>query len=162
MTQPEPSPRWPPTIATLFDGSDLGGKAGVTAQLVTQTDEGWPHLAMLSVGEILILGDRGAALGLWPTSTTAANLSHRGKATLALVHERSAWLARMVVEREAQLPVDGDQRRCFITRLVTIREDVAPYAELVSGIRYRLKDPAEVFGRWRRSVEVLRRFGTSA
>lgn len=149
-------------MAALFDGSDLAQKVGVTAQLVTQTDEGWPHVAMLSVGEILILGDQGAALGLWPTSSTAANLSHSGKATLALVHARSAWLAQIVVERHADLPVGDEQRRCFMTRLVTIREDAAPYAELLTGIRFRLKDPEDVVDRWRHSVEALRRYAVSA
>jgi hypothetical protein len=35
--------------------------------------------------------------------------------------------------------------------------DEAPYAELTSGVRFRLKNPADVLRRWHRQIEALRR-----
>src|SRR5215207_8686012 len=73
----------PDSIRPLFDGTDLEAREGLTILLLTTTEAGWPHLAMLSVGEIVAAGARELRLALWVNSTATTNLARTGQATLA-------------------------------------------------------------------------------
>lgn len=75
---------WPPGLLGVLDGRDLADKIGVTPQLVTVDDDGWPHIALLSAGEVVLERPDGARLALWPDSTTSANLIARRLALLAV------------------------------------------------------------------------------
>jgi hypothetical protein len=45
---------------------------------------------------------------------------------------------------------------CFEGQVEAVREYVAPYAEVATGITFALHDPDTVLERWRRQIAALR------
>jgi hypothetical protein len=45
--------------------------------------------------------------------------------------------------------------RGFVLRVTAAVEDAAPYADLLSGVTYRLHDPQATLARWRRTRAAL-------
>src|SRR5574341_805606 len=80
-------PLLPPTLAALLDGERLETKIGVGFQCLTTTDDGWPYLALVGVGELLTTSSSSMRLAIWSDSTTARNLDRAGRCALALVLE---------------------------------------------------------------------------
>lgn len=112
---------------------------------------------MLSVGEVLATDEGHLRLALWPNSTATGNLSASGRATLALVHEEAGYYIRLAATRGADLKLPSGGHLAFFEGAVEdVQQDIAPYAVLESGVRFRLKDPASVLPRWRETVAVLR------
>lgn len=76
----------------LLNGQKLAAKRREAMMLQTVTEDGWPHTAMISAGEILALNDTDVRLALWQGTTTTANItrtggrssSHGGKAKLIM------------------------------------------------------------------------------
>ena len=148
----------PAEIRPLFAGDDLAAREGLTFLLLSATQDGWPHLAMLSVGEVLAAGPRELRLALWRNSTAATNLAQSGRATLALIHEGTGYSLHLSARqgRDVEGPLSG-RLASFTCTVEDALVDVAPYAELTSGVTYRLKDPGDVLPRWQEAVEALRR-----
>lgn len=152
----------PPHVLTLFTGEDLVEREGLTFLLLTNTPDGWPHLAMLSVGEALATDERHLRLALWPNSTATGNLGASGRATVALVHQEAGYYIRLKAKRGADLNLPSGGHLAFFEGTVEdVQEDVAPYAVLESGVRFRLKDPNSVLPRWRETVAALRELPAS-
>lgn len=149
----------PDSLSGLLAGRDLAAKEGITVLLLTTTDDGWPHAAMLSVGELLAVGEARLRAALWPTSTATRNLTASGQATLALVHAGVAYYVRCRAQRgdDLDVPSSPDGLAYFALEIEDILEDVVPYAELTSGITFRLAETAESLPRWQERVEALRR-----
>lgn len=153
----------PEAIRPLFEGKDIGTLEGLTFLLLTSTPEGWPYLAMLSVGEVIATGPSELRLALWPNSTTTANLTESGKATLTLVHEATGYSIRVLTRRGTDLHLGQYGLLAFFEATVEdVLVDVAPYAELTSGVTFRLKDPGQVLPRWQFTVDALRAHGVGA
>src|SRR5437879_1823536 len=55
----------PDVVRELLDGRDPAGRVGFTILLLTTSGEGWPQVAMLSVGEVLAVDERRVRLALW-------------------------------------------------------------------------------------------------
>jgi hypothetical protein len=146
----------PEAIRPLFTGADLEAREGLTFLLLTTTADGWPHLAMISVGEVIAVGERDLRLALWRGSTAAGNLARDGRATLALVHGGAGYSLRCSGRQGPDLPIEHGRLSYFALRVEDALEDVAPYAVLTSGVTFRLKEPAEVLPRWRETVAALR------
>jgi hypothetical protein len=147
----------PSTLWPVLDGSDVARWVGTTILLLTSTPDGWPHLAMVSMGEVLLLDSRRLLLALWPNSTATANLTHSGRATLALVHGQAGYYVRAATLRGEDLAVpDAGSYACFSLQVADVQEDVAPYATLTGGVTYVLKDPIDTVERWQRTVRGLR------
>jgi hypothetical protein len=129
---------------------------GQTILVLSELEAGWPHLAMVSVGELIVAADGRLALALWPTSTCAANLARTGRATLAMVTGGLAFSLRCRVDEE--LPITGGEdptMRGFVLRVTAALEDAAPYADLLTGVTYRLHDARVTVARWRRTRTAL-------
>lgn len=45
----------------------------------------------------------------------------------------------------------------FACRIVSVKEDVAKYADLTSGVHIQLHSPEEVLNRWEKTLEELKR-----
>ncbi len=146
----------PQAVRELLAGDDLESREGLTILLLSTTTDGWPHLAMLSVGEIVAVDDRLLRAALWPNSTATANLTHGSRATLALVHQNVAYYVRCVAEREDDVRLPTGNLAGFRLRVVGALQDSAPYANLTSGVTFELKDPSQVYPRWNSTVEALR------
>lgn len=138
----------------LLDGAELAGKAGVTFQVITVDDESWPHVALLSVGELLVPTGDVLLVALWPSSRTTANLKAHGRATLTFTAGGAQWLARLHVNYVAE--IGEPARSAFRATLDELRRDEVPYATLTSGITFALVDPDEVLPRWERTLAALR------
>lgn len=131
-------------------------QVGLTILVLSELQAGWPHLAMVSVGELVVAADGRLALALWPTSTCAANLARTGRATLAVVADGLAFSLRCQIDDD--LPITGGEdpaMRGFVLRVTAAVEDAAPYADLLSGVTYRLHDAEATLVRWRRTRAAL-------
>jgi hypothetical protein len=124
------------------------GLDGFTLELISVDTDGWPHVALLSVGEVLALTGPHLRLALWPSSTTVANLQRTRKGTLATVADATAFRLKLQVISRGTLEGPAGPSAIFDARVVDVRADVAPYAVLESGIRFRLVDPDAVAARW--------------
>jgi hypothetical protein len=144
----------PVGVVTLLDGHDLADHVGVTIQLLTVDAEGWPRVALLSVGEVVVLDGSHLRLALWPNSRTTANLRRSGIGVLALVHAGASHSVRIEAEAASGLAQPTD-RAVFDARVLEVRSDEVPYAVLTGGIAFDLPDPASVLERWRRTVDAL-------
>ena len=113
-------------------------------------------MAMVSVGELVVAADERLALALWPTSTCAANLARTGRATLAVVADGLAFSLRCQVDDELPITAGEDPAmRGFVLRVTAAMADAAPYADLLSGVTYRLHDAQATLARWRRTRAAL-------
>jgi hypothetical protein len=147
----------PPALLGLLDGDDLAADEGLTFLLLTTTEDGWPHLAMLSVGELVAVAPRRLRVALWRGSTAAANLARAGRATITLVHAAAGYSIRVRAEQRPDLALaDGQRLAAFDLAVDEVFEDVAPYATLTGGVTYRLHDPAAVLPRWQETIRALR------
>jgi hypothetical protein len=145
--------RLPSTVAALLDGTDLAHKVGNTVSLVATGDDGWPRLALLSVGEVLSTSGTDIALALHAGSGTTAALTGSGRALLNTVLDATNYKIRVTVRRVGP---DGGPLALFHGRVTRVDEDRVGYAELVSGITYRLADHGAVVERWSRQLDRLR------
>lgn len=145
----------PQAVVDFFNGRDLEHKQGLAAYLLTTTEDGWPHSAAVSVGEVLLAPDApGVRLALWPASRTTASLSRTGQAVLLLVLDGASHRLRLAL-RPASPPAPSPLA-FFAGEVVEAVADVAPYARLVDGVRFTLTDPDATLSRWRGTVELLR------
>jgi hypothetical protein len=129
---------------------------GLTILVLSELEAGWTHLAMVSVGELVVAPDERLALALWPASTCAANLARTRRATLAVVADGFAFSLRCHVDDEVPITAGEDPTmRGFVLRVAAAIEDAAPYADLLSGVTYRLHDAQATLVRWRRTRAAL-------
>ena len=147
----------PPPLQQLFAGRDLASGVGLTFLLLTVDADGWPHLAMLSVGELLLDDDRTLRAGLWLHSTATRNLTRERRGVLALVHGGAGYYLRLRAQRGPDLDLGDDGRLAYFDLTVEdVLEDAVNYAELTSGMTFRLHHPEQVLRRWQRTVDALR------
>jgi hypothetical protein len=151
----------PGDVARLLDGTELDDRVGVTVQLLTVDEGGWPRVALLSVGEVVALGPSALRLALWPGSHTTQNLTRTGVGTLALVHGGAAHAIAIEATRLPDL-TEPSPRAVFDATVREHRSDQVPYATLTGGIAFELTDPASVLPRWRETVERLLAAGGAA
>ncbi|MBP2001547.1 hypothetical protein J2Z69_002592 [Paenibacillus shirakamiensis] len=139
----------------LLDGQDLAMKQHDALLLLTVNEEGWPHTAMISVGEIVALNATTLRIGVWPGTETSRNMVRTGQATLVAIVQDLAYYTRLTLQNLASLEPTENLRQRFEARVVWTREDKAPYADIVSGISFELHNPVEVLARWERTVQDL-------
>ena len=145
-----------PELMTLLDGDNLHSKVGETILLLTVGDAGWPHLAMLSVGELLAVGTDEVRIALWKGTQTGNNLRRTSKGTLALVHGGAGHYIELQVTGTGRLDVGRVTLDSFSCKVVKVLTDVVGYATLTTGIRFDLPREEEVVSRWERTVEAMR------
>lgn len=144
----------PAAIATWLDGTALEDKVGTAIGLLTADADGWPHPAQLSPGEVLLSPEGEVRLAIHPGSATSENLRRDGRLVLMLAADGANHELRFEVTEGD--PLEGPALATFAGRLVVAREHRVPYAEVVSGVRFTLRDEAGTLERWRRQVDGLR------
>jgi hypothetical protein len=145
----------PATVHELLDGRNLSARVGFTILLLTTSGEGWPQVAMLSVGEVLAADNRRLRLALWPGSGSASNLTRSGQATLMLVVGADTYYVRVGCRRLPDLALSHGPRACFDAEVRDVLVDVVPYATVTSGIDFRLNEPEEVLPAWREALTAM-------
>ncbi len=147
----------PDVLRSLLDGRDLSSKVGETFLLLTTDENGWPHMAMLSVGELLARDARTLEAALWLHSTATRNLDRDGRGLLAMVADGAGFYVRLTAQRVADLDLGQDGRLArFDLQIEDVQEDRVDYARLTAGITFELPDKQAVVARWQHTIEALR------
>lgn len=148
--------RLPDSLRELLNGEDLGAKEGETFILVTVNDDGWPNLALLSVGEVFVPSLHEIRMALWPGTNTTGNLERSGRATLAAFWGDTAYYVELDVQSFVRSGPTEDSLVRFSGRVRQVLADKVDYADLTSGVRFLLKDKAHVVPRWHQVIQTLR------
>lgn len=157
-----PTPAAPAACARLadaivrdFDGNHLEAHLSDAIRLSTVSDDGWPHAAQLSAGEILAVNADTLLIAIWPQSNTTRNLVRDGRLTLSLVHDGALLeiraRAHAVAQRQTTLELS-----VFRVAIESVTEHRAKYAEVLSGVTFRLHEPERALARWREQIAMLR------
>lgn len=146
----------PAALLELLSGNDLDGKVGQTFLLLTASRDGWPRLALLSVGEVVAIGPRDLRLALYPASTTTANLTRTRKGTLVAFLPGAAHYVELTARRLDDLRTPHAALAHFAAQVRSARVDAVGYAELIGGVSFRLRDTERTIQRWRETVAALR------
>jgi hypothetical protein len=144
------------SVMRLLSGTELESGVGTTFELITVDEHRWPHVALLSVGEILATGPRTLRLALWSSSRAAANLTRSGCALLTFVHEHGYYKVRLTANEPGPLTVGGRPLAAFLCTVMEVTVDEAPYATVTQGITFQLADPAQTVTRWSETLQALR------
>ncbi|PFI95344.1 pyridoxamine 5'-phosphate oxidase family protein [Priestia megaterium] len=146
-------------VYELLNGQDLMQKQHEAMMLLTVGEDGWPHTAMISVGEIIAINRKELRIGLWPNTSTTTNIIRTSKATLVLIYKGKAHYIQFSLKRLEELPTARYPRERFSAKVVSSREDVAKYADITSGIKIELKNDKEVVERWHKTLKDILRDG---
>jgi hypothetical protein len=153
----------PDSVRGLLDGSDLAQREGLTFLLLTNDEDNWPQVAMLSVGEVVSTAPDVLHAGLWLHSGTSKNLTRSGRGTLVLVANGNGYYVRVSATRGADLDLGAEGRLAyFVLNIEDVQEDSADYAKLTSGVTFKLKDPRQVVPRWQHTVDALKAAGLAS
>lgn len=82
--------------------------------------------------------------------------SHRNSTVHGMV-EGSSYYVKLECAPLPPLKDAEYERDRFSCRIVSVKEDVAKYADLTSGVRIQLHSAEEVLGRWEKTLEDLKR-----
>jgi hypothetical protein len=147
----------PQTVRALLDGSQLAEREGLTFLLLTNDEDHWPQVAMLSVGEVVAVASDVLHAGLWLHSGTSKNLTRTGQATLVLIADGNGYYVRVRATRGPDLDLGAEGRLAyFVLQVEDVQEDSADYARLTSGVTFKLKEPQQVVPRWQHTVDALK------
>ena len=94
-------------------------------------------------------------MAIFAHSGTAANLVRDGRLTLSLALEGGMCELRLRARRCGQGTPEVPLA-FFEAEVERVRLHVASYAEVTSGIRFALHEPAAVLARWQRQIAALR------
>lgn len=154
---PQPATQLPAALVREFDGDHLEARLADAVRLSTVSEDGWPHGAQLSAGEILAVNAATLLIAVWPHSSTTANLLRDARLTLSLVHDGALLeiraRAHAVAQRQTALELS-----VFRVEIESVTEHRAKYAEVLSGVTFRLYEPGQVLARWREQIAMLRAF----
>lgn len=134
----------------------MAAREGLTFELITTTEDGWPHVALLSVGEIVATGSRELRVALWTGTTTTRNLTLNGRATLMVIQGAAAYYMHLSIRRQSDLVLPHGKRAFFVASVEETLEDVVSYAVLTSGVAFELNEPAQTVAMWEETVEAMR------
>lgn len=149
-------PRVPPLIQRVLTDPDLSAQVGVTFELVTVDADGWPCATMLSVGELVVSGDELLTLAVHAGRTAATNLSGTRQALLITVIDETLFYLRLRVGEGVALgDAHAGDLTSFAARVEQVTVDEVPYAEVVTGTRFRLHDEGSVRERWAHTRALL-------
>jgi hypothetical protein len=145
----------PHEIALYLNGEDLATK-NIALQLSTVDADGWPHAALLSAGEILVLPDGYIRLVIFPSSGTATNIGRDGRSTLTMPLDSGICEIRMRMRKLGESKAAGVALAIFEGQVQRIHKHLARYANVESGLTFSLHEPELVLARWYRQIAVLR------
>ena len=145
----------PATLIALLDGSLPDSHLNQAIRLSSVGSNGWPYAAQLSVGEIIALSPQQLRFAIWPGSTTTANLARDGKMTLALVND-GAVIEIQALAKKREEAITDLQLAVFDAEVHQVVIHRAPYATVVSGVTFSLKDEAAAVARWRQQIAQLK------
>jgi hypothetical protein len=144
----------PAGVVHYLDGNELLTKTQAL-RLSTVDADGWPHSALLSAGDMVVLPSGRIRLALFTQSRMTSNLEREGRLTMALSLDGGICELRLRSRRLAHSTPDVPLA-FFEAEVETVRQHVAPYASVTGGITFALHDPQAVLPRWQRQIAALR------
>lgn len=147
----------PPSVQALL-GRDPSDGIGETMLLAVAGADGWPHIAMLGVGEVLAPSPARVLLALHAGSGTTAGVLGEERALLIVYAEGQPWRCRLDVVGHREGTREHARLVAVDTRVRRSRPDVVPYATVTGWIQFELagQPPADTVDRWRRQHHWLR------
>jgi hypothetical protein len=148
----------PPALVARLGGEELETKVGPTIFLTTVDDGGFPHLALLSYGEVLALSPQELRVIIWETGSTAHYLGARGTACVALV-EPGQVISIKARARPLGAALPGNPPLAgFALDVVQVLADEEAGAEMTAAATHRYTDrtPEALVAGWRRQLAALR------
>lgn len=143
----------PDTVVERLSGS--APDEGDALCLSVAGADGWPHLALLSAGEVLAVSPHELRLALHAGSGTTAGLRESGRALLLIAHDGAALAVRLTVQPLGDAEIAGTELARFGATVEDVAVHRAPYAELEAGPRYRLTEREPTIARWRETIASL-------
>lgn len=150
----EASSALPADLVAYLDGRDLPSKMQAL-RISTVDEEGWPHAALLSAGDMVATPAGALRFAVFAASTTAANLHRDPRVTVTYSREGGMCEVRLTSRRLGDMPAMTGLA-LFEADPVSVRFHRAPYASVSSGITFFLFEQEPVVARWTRQIEALR------
>lgn len=147
----------PPALLELWNGQQLEDKQHLAMLLLTVGENGFPYQAMVSVGEVLAMDEQHVRIALWTGTNTTGNLQRDGKALLSFVYQEAGWTVRLQMKELPVLENSRYPRARFEGTVEHIKQDIAQYADLLTGVTFRLHEPEQGLERWKTTLDELRR-----
>nr|WP_026293834.1 pyridoxamine 5'-phosphate oxidase family protein [Saccharibacillus kuerlensis] len=144
-------------LYALLDGTQLNEKMHIAMTLHSVDEEGYPHQAMVSAGEVWAESRSRLRIALWIGTSTTGNLLRTGRALLAVVHNGVSYTVRLQAQALPELEHAQHPRARFTADVLETRSDIAKYATLTCGITIELHDPQAVVVRWKETLEELKK-----
>lgn len=135
-------------LKDLLNGKQLAQKQNIVMILQSITSEGYPHSAMVSVGEVIALNPEYLRIALWPQTQTTLSLAQKRKANLVIIYNNIVNYLELDI---SELPSPNNEvyeRTRFEATIKSIRQDIAKYADITSGITVEMHEPKQVLKRW--------------
>ena len=151
----------PGALLSLLDGHDLASRMGKAILIATVDEQGFPHPALLSYGEVVALDARRLHLATYADSRTSFNLRRTGRVTLCLIEAGMAYYVKArAEERQAAAGFAGLARfEAAVTQVLVdqARDDVEPGARITRGIEFDPGKPAaDALAAWASMLTALR------
>lgn len=135
-------------LKDLLNGKQLAQKQHIAMILQSITSEGYPHSAMVSVGEVIALDSEHLRIALWPQTQTTLSLVKKGKANLVIIYNNMVNYLELDISELPSLNHEFYERTRFEATIKSIRQDSAKYADIISGITVKMHEPEQVLNRW--------------
>ncbi|WP_322014872.1 hypothetical protein [Paraburkholderia sp. J12] len=150
---------WPPELLAWFDGSNLAGKTGFTASLVTRQADGRLGTSLLGIGELYAPDARTLRVALWSGARSARSLAGSAPAALTFVFDGAFYQVQLDAVQMASREAEAAGLACFEAAIAAGEAQRVPYARLDSGIVFTLDESGReaTLRRWAEQVEWLRR-----
>ena len=150
---------FPDVLLEFFNGRAVEEKQGLASLLVSADAEGWPHVTLLSVGEVLVPDREHVRIAIWSTSSVARDVRATRKALLETVLHERVFKVELTIERlhrHRAAPPAGKELLFLDAGVRRVREDSVAYARVTRGHEYELVDADTVVPRWNSVLTSLR------
>ena len=145
----------PASLVELLDGSDLERKIGGAFVIIAAGEDGWPHAATVSVGEVLAVTSTDLLMTLYAGSRTTAAIAYSGRALLLTTDAGGVVRVGLEVRPLGEQTSDG-RRRGFHCTVASVEIDTVNYARITHGLEFELLDEGAAIRRWKQQIEDLR------
>ncbi|WP_436945759.1 pyridoxamine 5'-phosphate oxidase family protein [Staphylococcus xylosus] len=135
-------------LKDLLNGKQLAQKQHIAMVLQSITSEGYPHSAMVSVGEVIALDSEHLRIALWPQTQTSISLAEKRKSNLIIIYNNMVSYLELDITLLPSLDNEVYERTRFEATIKSIKQDIAKYADITSGITVEMHEPEQVLNRW--------------
>lgn len=146
----------PPAVLAVT-GGELESLMGHAFPLITVDQAGWPHHALLSAGELVVVDPSRVRIATWARTGTTRNLRENGKGSLIVIADGAAYHIRFTCVEFGIAGAEFASLATFDCAVVSVIEDRVGYAQMVSGPRFAVNDTQSVLERWRVVTAAMRR-----